>query len=293
METDPRALPFTKMHGNGNDYVFINCFEHPVDNPAVLSPLVSDRHFGIGADGIILMEPAEDADLGMRIFNADGSEAEMCGNGIRCVAKYAYDHGLAHKDTIAIHTGAGILEVHMQIEDGVAIGSTVNMGIPRLERGAIPMTGPANEQAVNVPLEVDGKTLEVTCVSVGNPHCVLFLEAPVDEFPLENIGPLVEHHVSFPERINFHIVNVLARDDVRMRTWERGSGITLACGTGATAVCVAGAISQRTDRRILAHLPGGDLRLDWVESGSSGSSGHVEMTGPATEAFTGVWLRPS
>jgi len=283
METSPRALPFIKMHGNGNDYIFVDCFEHSVKDPAELAPLVSDRHFGIGADGLILMGPAEDADLHMRIFNADGSEAEMCGNGIRCVAKYAYDHGLAHKDTIAVRTGAGIIQVRMQIEDGKAVGSTVNMGIPRLERGAIPMTGAADEHAMNVPLEVDGQTLEVTCVSMGNPHCVMFLAGPVGEFPLESVGPRVEHHKSFPERINFHVVNVLADNEVRMRTWERGSGITLACGTGASAVCVAGVLSRRTDRRVLAHLPGGDLRLAWVEAG------HVEMTGPATEVFRGAW----
>jgi len=278
-----RTLPFVKMHGAGNDYVFVDCFRHRVSNPARLARLISDRHFGVGGDGLILILPCRNADLRMRIFNADGSEAEMCGNGIRCVAKYAYDHGLTHKRVMTIATGAGIKTIRIVTARGKVVRATVDMGVPALRRRDIPMTGDPESNAIAVALPVGNDKYEVTCVAMGNPHCVIFIKDDPSEFPLEWIGPQIECHPAFPKRTNVHIVQRLSESEVRMRTWERGSGITLACGTGASAVCVAGALTGRTGRSILAHLPGGDLRIEWR------ADGHVFMTGPAVESFTGLW----
>ena len=284
------CLRFTKMHGAGNDYVYIDCFTAPAPaDPAALARAMSDRHFGVGADGLVLICPSQTADVRMRMFNADGSEAEMCGNAIRCVAKYAYEHGLCPRPRMRIETLAGEKAVELVLADGprgprtLATGARVDMGVPDLRRGAIPMAGPPDEEAVNVPLEIGGAVRSVTCVSMGNPHCVLFTEEDLDGLALERVGPAIERHAAFPRRTNVHFVRVSARDEVRMRTWERGAGATLACGTGASAVCVAGARTGRTGRSILAHLPGGDLRLEWA------ADGHVFMTGPAEEVFTGVW----
>lgn len=276
-------MRFTKMHGAGNDYVYINGFEETVADPAALAIALSNRQFGIGSDGLILILPSQDADLRMRMFNADGSESEMCGNGIRCVAKYAYDHRLVDKLQITVETGAGIRT--LQLFPG-ACGKIervkVNMGRPRLTRGEIPMTGAPDDQVVNQQLQVLDRTFHFTAVSMGNPHCVIFVDN-VAEFPLDKYGPALEKHPLFPNRTNVEFVEILSPKEVRQRTWERGAGETLACGTGASAVCVAGVLNGLTERRILNHLSGGDLELDWTEAG------HLDMTGPAVEVFSGEY----
>lgn len=277
------SINFTKMHGIGNDYVFVNVFEETVEDPSQLALEVSPRHFGIGSDGLILIGPSDEADVSMRIFNADGSEAEMCGNGVRCVAKYAYDHDLCRREEMAIDTLAGVRTVQVEVEDERVVAATVNMGEPRLRRSDIPMKGPDTEQVVQEELEVDGESFSITCVSMGNPHCVV-LVGGLEDLPWRTIGPRIEEHPAFPERINVHFVRVVSPGEVRVATWERGSGATLACGTGASAVCVACNLVGRTDRKVLAHLPGGDLLLEWCEA-----DGCVYMTGPATEVFSGVW----
>jgi diaminopimelate epimerase len=276
-------MKFTKMHGIGNDYVYINTFEEkPPADPARLAIAISDRHFGVGSDGLILIGPSERADARMRMFNADGSESEMCGNGVRCVAKYIHDHGIARKSRLAIETGRGVLTLDLEVEGGKARRVRVDMGAPILQGSDIPTRLPG-DPPVNVPLEVGGMRLEVTAVSMGNPHAVVYV-GDVGSCPVEALGPALEHHPAFPRRVNAHFVTVLAPGEVRMRTWERGSGITLACGTGACAVCVAGVLTGKTEPRILAHLPGGDLELEWP-----GPDRPVLMTGPATEVFTGEW----
>ena len=281
--TREKVIRFTKMHGIGNDYVYVNLFEERVPDPASLAKAVSDRHFGVGADGLILIGPSDTADVSMRVYNADGSEAEMCGNGARCVVKYAREHGLAGGDEVRVETRAGVKPIRVFFEDDRVVRARVDMGEPRLRRKEIPMTGPPEERCVDASLQVSGEDYRVTCVSMGNPHCVTFVP-DVDAVPLERIGPAIENdRKTFPERTNVHFVQVVAPDEVRMRTWERGSGITLACGTGASAVCVASALTGRTARNILAHLPGGDLSLEWAENG------HLFMTGPAEEVFTGEW----
>ena len=281
-------MRFTKMHGLGNDYVYLDCVNGPVPrDPAKLSQQVSDRHFGIGSDGLILICPSEVADARMRMFNADGSEAEMCGNGLRCVAKYVHDHGIARKPRLALETGRGILTVDLEVKNGKAERVRVDMGEPILESARIPTTL-LGDPPIDVPFEIGGVAFRGTCVSMGNPHVVLF---PGDEYfnpsardLVVEHGALIETAAIFPRRINVHFVKVHGANEVTMRTWERGSGITLACGTGACAVCVAGVLAGRTDRKLLAHLPGGDLELEWQES-----DGHVYMTGPATEVFSGEW----
>ena len=297
LEGDHVGLKFTKMQGIGNDYVYVDCFKERVARPEKLAVVMSDRHFGVGADGLILIMPSEKADVRMRMFNADGSEAQMCGNGIRCVAKYAYDHGLVKKKAITVETKAGVKALKLTTQGGKVSKVTVDMGEPRLRRSEIPMQIPAalrrgkaraeadedqEDVAINERLFIYDDLFEVTCVNVGNPHCVIFVK-DVSKIELEKLGPRIEHYPAFPERINVHFVQIISPTEVTMRTWERGSGITLACGTGATAVCVAGAVTGRTGRRILAHLPGGDLELEWA------SDNHVYMTGPAVEAFTGEW----
>ncbi|HEY1188076.1 MAG TPA: diaminopimelate epimerase [Gemmata sp.] len=281
-------MQFTKMHGIGNDYVYVDCVRHaPPADPAALARAVSDRHFGIGSDGLILICPSECADARMRMFNADGSESEMCGNGVRCVAKFVHDHGIATKPRLAIETGRGVLALDLEVKNGKAERVRVNMGAPILESAKIPTTLPG-DPPVNVPLACGDQTFNVTCVSMGNPHAVLY---PGDHYfavkgldPVALIGPEIETHVAFPRRVNAHFVKVHSPHEVTMRTWERGSGITLACGTGACAVCVAGVLTGRTGRTLLAHLPGGDLELEWSEADNC-----VYMTGPATEVFTGEW----
>ena len=279
------AIRFTKMHGIGNDYIYVSLFEEKVDDPQALAIAVSDRHFGVGADGLILIGPSDEADVSMRVFNADGSEAEMCGNGIRCVAKYVREHGLAKGDDVRVETKAGIKTVSVRLQEDRVVSALVDMGVPALQRKDIPMTGPAKERCLDARLKVDGQEFFVTCLSMGNPHCVVFV-VDVEDVALELIGPMLENHKAFPEHTNVHFAQVIKEDEVRMRTWERGSGITLACGTGAAAVCAAGSLTNRTARRILVHLPGGDLNLEWR------ADNHIFLSGPAVEVFTGEWPQP-
>jgi len=281
-------MRFTKMHALGNDYVYVNGFVEKVPDPAATARIVSDRHFGIGADGLILILPSEKADVRMRMFNADGSEAEMCGNGIRCVAKYAYDHGLCRRNPMRIETGRGVLTLSLEVKDGKVQRATVNMGEPILALPEIPVDesklirGPGAE-GYRLAVSDMASPIEATFVSMGNPHAVIYVP-DVKAVDVAALGPLIEHHPAFPRRINAHWVQVHTRHEVTMRTWERGSGITLACGTGACAVCVAGVLRGRTERKIVAHLPGGDLELEWRQSDNN-----VYMTGPATEVFSGEW----
>ena len=276
-------MRFTKMQGAGNDYIYVDCFSIPLPrDPAGLSRAVSDRHFGIGSDGLILICPSEIADARMRMFNADGSESEMCGNGIRCVAKYVHDHGIVRKPNLKIETGRGILSLDLELLGGKVRSVRVDMGQPILTGVLIPTTLPG-DPPINVPLAVADIKLMVTCVSMGNPHCVTYVDEPTDSLIL-GIGPKVENLPAFPRRTNVEFVRVNSVADITMRVWERGSGATLACGTGACAVAVAGVLTGRTQRRITAHLPGGDLRLEWSEADD-----HVYMTGPAVEVFSGEW----
>jgi diaminopimelate epimerase len=276
-------MRFTKMQGAGNDYVYVDCFsQSPPRDPVALSRAISNRHFGVGADGLILICPSEQADARMRMFNADGSEAEMCGNGIRCVAKYVYDHGLVRKPRLTIETGCGVLTLDLMMKGGKVERVRVNMGKPILQAEKIPTTLPG-DPPVEVPLTWPDTVFAVTCVSMGNPHCVLYVTELTDAL-VHGIGPQMEHHPAFPRRTNVEFVKVNRPDDVTMRVWERGSGETLACGTGACAVAVAGVLTGRTQRRITAHLLGGDLELHWSEE-----DGHVYMTGPAVEVFRGEW----
>jgi diaminopimelate epimerase len=278
-------MRFTKMQGIGNDYVYVDCFANPMpSDPALLAKKIADRHFGVGGDGLILICPAENgADARMRMFNADGSESEMCGNGLRCVAKYVYDHGIARKPQLKLQTGRGVLAVELEIAGERAQRVRVNMGEPILEAAKIPTRLPGNP-IVSGPLTIEGRTFQVTCVSMGNPHCVVFVDHATDELVL-GWGPKIEHAPEFPARVNVEFVEVVSKREVRQRTWERGSGETLACGTGASAVCVAGVLTGRTERRIINHLRGGDLELFWDERDNC-----VYKTGPAVEVFSGDWM---
>ncbi|SNB46764.1 diaminopimelate epimerase [Geobacter sp. DSM 9736] len=274
-------MKFTKMHGAGNDYVYVNCFAEQVPDPCNTAIKVSNRNFGIGSDGLILIMPSDKADVRMRMFNSDGSESEMCGNGIRCVAKYAYDHGIVSKKEITAETGAGILTLQLFTDARNKVERVrVNMGKPRLTRAEIPMTGDGENRVVNEPLNILHTTFHITCVSMGNPHCVIFVD-DVEKFQVEKYGPLIENHEMFPRRTNVEFVQIISRTEVRQRTWERGAGETLACGTGASAVCVAGSLNGLTEKKILNHLSGGDLELEWS------ADGYLYMTGPAVEVFSG------
>lgn len=277
-------MRFTKMHGLGNDYVYVSGFDQPAPaNPEEFAIKVSDRHFGIGGDGMILILPSAKADARMRMFNADGSEGEMCGNGVRCVAKYIHDHGIAPKETVTVETGRGVLTLNI-VKDaqGKAAWITVDMGRPILNSAEIPTTL-AGDPPVDAAVEVLGQTFHGTAVSMGNPHFVIFVD-DLKSLDLQKFGPALENHPVFPRRVNVHFVQVRDRQTVDMVTWERGSGVTLACGTGACSVCVAGILTGRTDRAITAHLPGGPLKLEWADDEAS-----VFMTGPATEVFSGEW----
>ena len=276
-------MRFTKMHGAGNDYIYVDCFDEVVPDPSALALIVSDRHFGIGGDGLILVMPSDVADVRMRMFNADGSEAEMCGNGVRCLAKYAFDHARTESNPMTVETGAGIKTIELEFgDDGKVDRATVDMGRPVLAAKDIPVDC-SQDRAVDIPLEADGQQFQATCVSMGNPHAVIYTD-DVQGVDLQRVGPPLENHQAFPQRVNVHFVRVHHDGEVTMRTWERGSGVTLACGTGASAVCVAGVLTGRSARGILAHLPGGDLSLEWREEND-----RVYMTGPAAEVFTGCW----
>ena len=273
-------MKFTKMQGLGNDYVYVNCFQEKIENPAELARFVSDRHFGVGADGLILIKPTPLADCEMEMYNADGSQGAMCGNGIRCVAKYAYDYGLVDKETITVNTKSGIKTLELTVEDGKVSKVRVNMGAPILEARQIPILC-SREQAVQLPLEVDGKTYQITGVSMGNPHAVVCVE-DVKGLKLEELGPKFENHPAFPDRVNTEFIRVLDRSTVEMRVWERGSGETLACGTGACAVAVACIVNGYTNERVTVKLLGGDLDIYWDREANL-----VYMTGPAVTVFDG------
>ena len=275
-------MRFTKMQGCGNDYVYVDLFKEKVSGDlSKLAGAIADRHFGVGGDGLILICPSERADAKMRMFNADGSESEMCGNGLRCVAKYVYDHGIARKDHLTLETGRGILAVDLELSGGQAKRVRVNMGEPILEAEKIP-TLLKGDPPKDAELLVQGESFAFTCVSMGNPHAVAFVPEITDRL-VHQVGPIVEKHEAFPRRVNVEFVKVNSRTDADMRVWERGSGETLACGTGACAVAVAGILTDRFDRKVTIHLVGGDLEIEW------GADNHVYKTGPAVEVFSGDW----
>lgn len=273
-------MKFTKMQGLGNDYVYVNCMEQMVEDAAETARRVSDRHFGIGSDGLILICPSDKADFEMRMYNADGSRGEMCGNGIRCVGKYVYDYGLTDKTFLSVETLGGIKHLFLEVEDGKVSLVKVDMGPAILEPEKIPVTAEGS-RVVDEPLCVDGKTFRMTCVSMGNPHAVIYVD-DVQGMDLEKTGPSFENHERFPNRINTEFAHVLDRNTVEMRVWERGSGETLACGTGACAVAVASILNGYTEDQVTVRLLGGDLKIEWDRE-----TNKVYMTGPAEVVFDG------
>lgn len=292
-------MHFTKMHGAGNDYIFVDCFRRPPpEQPEELAKIMSDRHYGVGGDGLILICPSQAADVRMRIFNVDGSEAEMCGNGIRCLAKYVYDHRIVRCKELRVETGRGVLEVRLEAKQGKARWAEVDMGEPVFEAARIPAAFPnvrPDEKIIALPASEFLKLVHppdwsnecgwdgrITCLSMGNPHLVLFCRN-LSRVPLAEVGPQLERHPAFPNRINVHFVQVRSRQEAEMRTWERGSGPTLACGTGACAAGVAAACTGLADRQLLLHVPGGELQVRWAENN------HVFLAGEAVEVFSGRW----
>ncbi|MCR5451025.1 MAG: diaminopimelate epimerase [Lachnospiraceae bacterium] len=274
-------MKFTKMHGCGNDYIYVDLSKETVNDPVRIAEFVSDRHFGIGSDGLILIAPSEVADFEMRMYNADGSRGEMCGNGIRCVAKYVYDFGLTDKTDITVETLAGVKDLSLTVVDGKVSKVRVDMGSPELLATKIPVIFP-EKQMIDEPLEVDGNIFRVNCISMGNPHCVIFIDEDVRTIELEKVGPLFENHPIFPKRINTEFANILDRKHIRMRVWERGSGETLACGTGACATAVAAVLGGLCDNEVELKLLGGDLTIEYDREAD-----RVFMTGPATTVFSG------
>ena len=273
-------MKFTKMQGIGNDYVYVNCFQETVEDPAKTARIVSDRHFGVGSDGLILIKPSEKADFEMDMYNADGSRGAMCGNGIRCVAKYVYDYGLTDQTRITVDTASGVKTLELQVENGKAVRVKVDIGAPILEPERIPVKS-EKERVMDAPVSVGGAEYRMTCVSMGNPHCVVPVE-DVDGLEIEKIGPLFENHPMFPDRVNTEFIRVLDRNTVQMRVWERGAGETWACGTGACAVAVACALNGWTEEKVLVKLRGGDLEIFWDRDKNT-----VFMTGPAAVVFEG------
>lgn len=273
-------MKFTKMQGIGNDYVYVNCFNETIEDPSAAAVRVSDRHFGVGSDGLILICPSEKADFRMRMFNADGSEGEMCGNGIRCVGKFVYDKGLTDKTEVTVETLAGIKVLQFFIRDGEVEKVRVDMGEPILAPKDIPVAADG-ESCISVPVTTTEDSYEMTCVSMGNPHAVIYIDS-VDDIEIEKIGPPMENHEVFPNRVNTEFVRVLDDGTLKMRVWERGSGETLACGTGACAVLVASVLNGKSTRNNTVHLLGGDLEIEWNEDDN-----HVYMTGPAVTVFEG------
>ena len=275
-------MKFTKMHGCGNDYIYVNCFTEKVDNPNELSIKVSDVHFGIGADGLILIRPSKVADFRMSMYNADGSEGKMCGNGIRCVAKYVYDNKMTDKTTITVETLSGVKTLDLNVKDGLVDSVLVDMGAPILNAKDIPAISPnGKDSIINENITVQGKDYKVTCVSMGNPHCVTFVEE-TKSLKLEQMGPFFENHEMFPERVNTEFVQIISRNEINMRVWERGSGETWACGTGTCASVVACVLNDLTDDEVLVHLLGGDLHIKYDRVKNT-----VFMQGPATVVCTG------
>ena len=276
-------MKFTKMQGIGNDYVYVNCLQETIENPSELAKKISDRHYGVGSDGLIMINPSDKADFEMEMYNADGSRGEMCGNGIRCVAKYVYDYGLTDKTSISVETLAGIKYLDLSVEDGKVVLVKVDMGKPLLRPEEVPVVS-EKEEVIDEPITVDGQEYRMTCVSMGNPHAVVFIDQDVKEFPLETVGVKFENHERFPKRVNTEFVNVLDRHTAQMRVWERGSGETLACGTGACAVAVACALNGLTEDEVTVKLLGGDLQIKWDREKNT-----VYMTGPAEVVFDGEW----
>ncbi|WP_322818689.1 diaminopimelate epimerase [Tepidiforma sp.] len=278
----------TKMHGLGNDYVYLAPASESEHDWPELSRRISDRHFGVGSDGLILALPSTIADVRMRMFNADGSEAEMCGNGIRCLVKFAIEEGLvpADRQQVTVETLAGIKTLTVYRENGVVTAARVDMGPPSFDPTSLPAAVEGPGPIIDLPITIDGIDLHLTLVSMGNPHAIHYLDSDPDDFPLERIGPLVEHHPLFPKRVNFQVVQVLGPGEVKHRVWERGSGITLASGTSAAAVAAASHLRGFTGQRIVDHMPGGDLVLEWDGAGS------VFMTGPAVRVFDAEWYGP-
>ena len=282
-------MRFVKMHGAGNDYIYVDCFEQESPHqPSKLAVQVSDRHTGVGSDGLILMAPSERADARMHMWNADGSRGEMCGNGVRCVAKYLFESGIARRPALRVETDRGVLTLDLEISAGLVHRVRVNMGRPILNAGAIPTTL-AGDPPVRARLDVDVsrgtdcvERLEVTCVSMGNPHCVLFVDE-LDDSRVRILGPRIEHHSAFPNRVNVEFARLLSPREMRVRVWERGSGETLACGSGACAAAVAGRLTGATDAEVAVHLPGGTLDVEIADDGD------VFLTGPAEEVFRGEW----
>lgn len=273
-------MKFTKMHGIGNDYVYVNCFKETVEHPSEMAIKVSDRHFGIGSDGLILIKPSEVADGKMEMYNADGSQGAMCGNGIRCVAKYMYDYGITDKTSISVETKSGIKYLDLTIKDGKVDTVKVNMGTPILKAVDIPVRS-EKEKVIDEPVMVDGKEWKITCVSMGNPHAITYID-DVKNLEIEKIGPKFENHEIFPDRVNTEFVRVIDRNTVEMRVWERGSGETLACGTGACAVAVSSILNGLTEEEVTVKLLGGDLKIFWDRTENK-----VYMTGSATTVFDG------
>ena len=276
-------MKFTKMQGVGHDYVYVNCLQETIENPSELAKKISDRHYGVGSDGLIMINPSDKADFEMEMYNADGSRGEMCGNGIRCVAKYVYDYGLTDKTSISVETLAGIKYLDLTVEDGKVVLVKVDMGKPMLRPEEVPVVS-EKEEVIDEPITVDGQEYRMTCVSMGNPHAVVFIDQDVKEFPLETVGVKFENHERFPKRVNTEFINVLDRHTAQMRVWERGSGETLACGTGACAVAVACALNGLTEDEVTVKLLGGDLQIKWDREKNT-----VYMTGPAEVVFDGEW----
>ena len=275
-------MKFTKMQGIGNDYVYVNCFEETVKDPSAVARYVSDRHFGIGSDGLILIKPSDMADCEMDMYNLDGSQGAMCGNGIRCVAKYVYDYGIVKKEKISVSTKSGIKYLDLTVRDGKVALVRVNMGSPVLTASQIPVVS-STEEMINAPLKVNGETYYITAVSMGNPHAIVYM-TDVDHLDIGEIGPYFENHMAFPDRVNTEFVEVLDDHTLKMRVWERGSGETLACGTGACAVAVASILNGHVDgeKPVTVKLLGGDLEIFWDRQENL-----VYMTGPATTVFDG------
>ena len=275
-------MHFTKMHGIGNDYIYVNCFEESVSDPGRLSLVMSRPHFGVGSDGLVLIEPSDTADFGMRIFNSDGSEAEMCGNALRCIGKYVYEKGMTDKTELLISTRSGLRGVKLNVEAGIVTRATVDMGTPELDPRLIPVDLPG-EIVLRHRLQIMGQTHFITCVSMGNPHAVLFVRDP-EVMELGVIGPMIEHHPLFPRRTNVEFVRVISRDILQMRVWERGAGETLACGSGACAALVASVLCGLSNRTVSMKLAGGNLTLRW-----DAEDNHVYQSGPAEYVFEGDW----